>query len=163
MFSDPHKYAAQKPESLLPPGPWLRWGFYGLFVPGHTSNQFFRFCLVGTSGVLVNMVVMWAAYEMLGLHYVISSVLAFFISTINNFTLNKFFTFHDTQRGWAAVLKQYLKFVSVTLIGLGINLGLLVLLVETTGMDPVWANLLGVLAATVSNFVGNKLYAFRVT
>ncbi len=51
--------------------------------------------------------------------------------------------------------------LGVTLLGLGINLGVLVALVELTSLDPVLANLAGVLVATLSNFLGNKLYAFK--
>lgn len=161
MVSDHHQKAAQRPDSLLPPGPWLSWAWHGLFVPGHTSYQFFRFCLVGLSGVLVNSLVMWGSYDGLGIPYLLSSVMAFLVATVNNFTLNKRFTFHDEVTGARAVLGQYFKFLGVTLLGLGINLAVLWGLVELYAWDPVWANLAGVLLATLSNFLGNKLYAFR--
>lgn len=153
--------AAHKPDSIFPLGPWLSWGWHGLFVRGHTSYQFFRFCLVGASGVVVNYLVMWGSYDGLGAPYVLASVLAFVVASVNNFILNKLFTFHDKQSGSKAVLHQYFRFLSVTLLGLGINLGVLVGLVELTGMNPVLANLIGVLASTVGNFAGNKFYAFK--
>lgn len=153
--------AANRPSSLFPLKSWLRWGWHGLFVPGHTSYQFLRFCLVGASGVVVNYLVMWGSFDGLGLHRLISSALAFFISTINNFALNKIFTFHDQVRGFTAVLGQYLRFLSVTILGLGITMAVMELLVRFAGVDPVNANLAGVLVATISNFLGNKLYAFK--
>jgi putative flippase GtrA len=46
-------------------------------------------------------------------------------------------------------------------LGLGINLGVLVALVELAALHPVLANLVGIVAATVSNFAGNRLFTFR--
>ena len=161
MILDLHKSPGSRPHSLFPLGPWLKWGFWGLFQSGHVSNQFMRFCLVGASGVGVNYLVMRAGYEVLALPYVLSSIAAFLAATVSNFTLNKIFTFRDPQKGLAFVCKQFGRYLSVTLIGLAINLGVLVALVEGMRLNPVAANLAGVLVATVSNFLGNKLYAFR--
>ena len=158
---DRQKLAGQKPDSLLPLVNWFSWGWHGLFIKGHTANQFMRFCLVGAGGVVVNTLVMWAAYDGLGLHEVISSILAFLVASVNNFAWNKIFTFKNQARGLKAVIGQYLRFLSVTLLGLAINLGVLVALVNWFGIDAVLANLAGVLLATFSNFIGNKLYAFR--
>lgn len=150
-----------RPASLWPPGPWLTWGWRGVWVRGHTANQFLIFCLVGGSGVAVNTAVMWALYNLSGMPYVLASIGAFFAASINNFTWNKIFTFRDKQRGAAAVARQYLKFLSVTLLGLGVNLAVLVGLVELFAMHPLPANLAGIAVATFVNFLGNKLFAFR--
>lgn len=153
--------APPRPSTLWPPAPWLSWAWRGLFVRGHVSNQFFLFCLVGASGVVVNAAVMWLAYHGAGINYVAASVLAYIAASVNNFALNKRFTFQDKVRGKGRVTAQYLKFVSITLPGLAINEGVLIGLVQLAALDPFWANLIGVLAATVANFLGNKFFAFR--
>ncbi len=139
----------------------MRWAWQGLFIAGHPSYQFFFFCLAGLSGVVVNYLVMWGLYQGLGLYYILSSVGAHLVASLNNYTWNKLVTFRDSRRGWGPVLRQYLTFLSVTLVGLGINQAFLVGLVELAGMDPVPANLVGVLVATVSNFLGAKFITFR--
>jgi putative flippase GtrA len=150
-----------RPTTLTPLGPWLRWGWQGLFIPGHSANQFLRFCLVGASGVGVNALIMWLLYTGLGLHYLLSSIGAFTVASINNFLLNKSLTFAD--KGWALsrLISQYARFLAVSLLGLGINLAVLAALVEIFKLNAVLANLVGVLAATVSNFLGSKFVAFR--
>lgn len=157
----PHEPAFHRPDQLWPPGPWLSWGWHGLFIPGHSAYQFLRFCVIGSVGVVVNSVIMYLSYDLMGLHYVLASVMAFFVASLNNFLLNKKFTFQDKDYGLRALAKQYAKFLSVTLIGLGINLGVLMALVEFFGLYPVISNLVGVLFATVSNFLGNKFFAFK--
>ena len=157
----PHEPAFHRPASLWPIGPWLNWGWHGLFIEGHAAYQFFRFCVIGGIGVVVNSAIMYMTYHLMGMHYLLASVAAFFVASANNFLLNKRFTFQDKDYGLGLMAKQYLKFMSVTLIGLGINLGVLTFLVELFGLDPVISNLVGVLFATVSNFLGNKFFAFK--
>lgn len=150
-----------RPSTLMPLGPWLRWGWEGLFITGHSSNQFLRFCLVGASGVLVNTVVMWALSQALDLNYIFSSICAFLVANLTNFLLNKFFTFASQDWSLANFASQYFRFLGVSLVGLGINLAVLVALVELAGLGEVLANLAGVLVATVSNFLGSKFLAFK--
>lgn len=160
-MSRSRRQSQPRPVSLIPLGPWFLWGWQGLFIIGHPANQFLRFCLVGASGVGVNALVMWAIYDGFGQHYMLASICAFFVANLSNFFLNKALTFAD--KGWtfSRLASQYIRFLAVSLIGLGINLAVLVALVELFGVDPVWANLAGVLVATVSNFLGSKFVAFR--
>lgn len=160
-MSRSRRQSQPRPASLMPLGPWFTWGWQGLFIIGHPANQFLRFCLVGASGVGVNALVMWSLYDGLGQHYMLSSVFAFFVANASNFVLNKALTFADKGWAFARLVSQYLRFMAVSLIGLGINLAVLAGLVEMFRVDPVWANLAGVLVATVSNFLGSKLVAFR--
>lgn len=150
-----------RPATLIPLGPWLRWGWQGLFVAGHSANQFMRFCLVGASGVGVNALVMLALFEGLGLHYILASICAFLVANFTNFLLNKIFTFANQDWSAACLGSQYFRFLGVSLVGLVINLAVLVALVELLGLWEVWANLAGVMVATVSNFLGSKFLAFR--
>ena len=159
--SHPHEPAFHRPQNLWPLRPWIKWGYHGFFIPGHTSYQFFRFCIIGSIGVVVNTAVMYLTNELYAVQYILASVMAFLVASVNNFLLNKFFTFHDKDWVVSAVCKQYLKFVSVALISLGITIGVLAVLVELVGLHPVASNLIGVLAATVSNFLGNKFFAFK--
>jgi putative flippase GtrA len=159
-MSQPRQEIQPRPATLLPLGPWFRWGWQGLFIPGHSANQFMRFCLVGASGVGVNTLVYWALVEGLDLNYVFSSICAFLVANFTNFLLNKVFTFANRDWSGARLVSQYLRFMGVSLVGLGINLVVLVALVELAGLWEVWANLAGVLVATVSNFLGSKFLAF---
>ncbi len=161
MVPRPAQPSLERPRRLWPLAPWWRWAWQGLWLPGHSVNQFLRFALVGASGVLVNYLVMWACFKGLGMHYVAASVAAFLVANVNNFVWNKLFTFRDAVRGFWPVLKQQLHFLWVCSLGLLINEAVLVALVTLAGMNPLWANLLGVLVATLGNFLGSRYIAFR--
>ena len=149
-----------RPATLIPFKPWLRWGWHGLFITGHPANQFMRFCLVGASGVGINTLVMWVLFAGLDLNEIFASVCAFLVANSTNFLLNKIFTFASQDWSGARLASQYFRFLGVSLVGLVINLIVLLALTRLMGLWPVWANLAGVVVATVSNFLGSKFLAF---
>ena len=50
--------------------------------------------------------------------------------------------------------------VFVNLVSLGVNLGLLYLLVSTGVMIPQWAQVVAIVGSTLVNFVLNKVWTF---
>ena len=92
--------------------------------------------------------------------YQIAAVLAWFVAVLNNFMLNRHWTF-DASAG--QVRFQAIRFFVVSLAAfLLVNLLLLTLLVEEAGMAKVPAQALAVAASTPFNFLGNKLWSFRM-
>src|ERR1039458_9030428 len=69
-------------------------------------RRYLRFGLVGTSGVAVDMAVLFILADpwMLGLNLSLSKVLAAEIAIVGNFTLNELWTFRDlaVDNSWAA-------------------------------------------------------------
>lgn len=82
--------------------------------------RFIKFCMVGLSGVLVNMGLLWLLTELAGLIYLFSAAISIESSIISNFILNNIFTFHDRRSpGVKSTLKRLLKFNLVSLAGHG--------------------------------------------
>jgi dolichol-phosphate mannosyltransferase len=119
--------------------------------------QLFKFGVVGVSGYAVNLVVFTVVAEGLGVHHVIAAVVAFCVAVTNNFVLNRHWTF-DARHGHAGF--QAARFFAVSLAGLGVNLAVLVLLVDVAGAPEVASQALAVATAMPFNFVGNKLWTF---
>src|SRR5215210_194994 len=63
------------------------------YVP--SAGRFWKFALVGTSGVLVNMVTLIVLAEVLDAHKVIAWMFAVGLSILSNFLLNNAFTWRD--------------------------------------------------------------------
>lgn len=125
-------------------------------------RQFLKFCLVGASGVVVNMGLLWLLTEIAGLFYLISAVVAIESSIINNFIWNDLWTFRERRMaGWKARLERLAKFNLVSAAGIGINLGILWLLTEALSWHYLLSNLCGIAAATVWNFLANLSWTWR--
>ena len=120
--------------------------------------QLVRFALVGAVGFIVNVAVYAVCVHPLGIEYHIAAGIAWFVAVINNFVLNRHWTFDA--RGDAAH-RQAVRFLLVSLVAFGFTQLSLTVLVEAAGMAKVPAEALAVAASTPLNFLGNKLWSFR--
>jgi len=120
--------------------------------------QLVRFGIVGGSGFVVNIAVYALCVHAVGVDYRVSSVVAWLIAVLNNFVLNRHWTF-DAAAGSARL--QGVRFFIVSLVAEGFSLLLLTLLVEDVGLEKVVAQALAVAAVMPLNFLGNKLWSFR--
>jgi putative flippase GtrA len=119
--------------------------------------QLVRFGLVGGVGFVVNVAVYAALVHGAGLEYRVASVAAWLIAVINNFVLNRHWTF-DAREGRAH--HQAARFLLVSLLAEVVSLLLLTLLVEAAHLPKVPAQALAVAASMPFNFLGNKLWTF---
>jgi len=128
-----------------------------------TLFEFFKFCLVGLSGIFVDMAVVIGIKELFQLDTRICAVFGFATAVTTNYLLNRYWTF--AQGRFAPVIRSYLAFVAVCCLGLAVRLGVIHLLIEYTMMDTgrwyILTNFIGIVAATAVNFTGSKLLAFR--
>jgi putative flippase GtrA len=120
--------------------------------------QLVRFGLVGGVGFVVNVAVYALFVHYAKVDYRVASVAAWLIAVLNNFVLNRHWTF-DARAGRARF--QALRFFLVSLVAEGFSLLLLTVLVENGGVSKVPAQALAVAASMPLNFLGNKLWSFR--
>ncbi len=120
--------------------------------------QLVRFGLVGGVGFIVNVAVYALFVHSVGLDYRAASVVAWLVAVMNNFVLNRYWTF-DASEGRAHF--QAMRFLVVSLVAEVCSLLLLTLLVEGAGIAKIPAQALAVAASMPLNFLGNKLWSFR--
>ncbi|MGA2320355.1 MAG: GtrA family protein [Solirubrobacteraceae bacterium] len=120
--------------------------------------QLVRFSVVGGVGFAVNLAVYAFCVRVLGIDYHVAAVAAWLVAVLNNFVLNRHWTFdaRDVRARFQAI-----RFLLVSAVAFGFSLLLLVFLVEQAGMGKIPAQALAVAAATPLNFLGNKLWSFR--
>ena len=125
----------------------------------HRGNweQLVKFCVVGATGYVVNLIVYTLLLEGAGFHYVPAAIGSFLVAVTNNYVWNRVWTFRG-QRGH--VVFQGLRFLVVSTIALGANLLVLHALVQA-GLGEVVSQALAIMLVTPVNFVGNKLWSFR--
>ncbi|MFM7448603.1 MAG: glycosyltransferase [Leptolyngbyaceae cyanobacterium] len=132
------------------------------------SARFVQFCLVGLSGVMVDMIVLYLLSDpaILGWGLTRSKVIAAEFAILNNFFWNDRWTFGDlarSQTGRNRRLKRLLKFNIICLMGLILNVLLLNLFFNGFGINRYLANLLAIAAVTLWNFWINLKLNWRVT
>ena len=124
--------------------------------------RFLKFCVVGFSGVLVNMGLLWLLTELAGMFYLLSAAISIETSIITNFVFNNYFTFRDRRlSGAKSFFNRLMKFNLVSLAGLGFNMGVLWLLTEVFGIYYLLSNLCGIAVATLWNYLVNTWWTWK--
>jgi putative flippase GtrA len=124
----------------------------------HNWVQLAKFSVVGASGYVVNLAVYAALLKGADFHYALAATCSFAVAVTNNYTWNRLWTFH-AQRGHVGW--QGLRFLVVALVAYGVNLALLSALIAF-GLDKILSQAIAVVLVTPLNFIGNKLWSFRV-
>ena len=125
--------------------------------------KFVKFGVVGASGMVVHGGVLYLMKEVAGLNPFVANTIGFVTAATTNYILNRIWTFRSREK---QVGVEYVKFILVSVVGLGINNGTLWLmgkLLPSWGADwrfyILWVIAVGV--TTLWNFFGNMLFTFR--
>jgi len=120
--------------------------------------QFMKFGIVGVSNTLLTLAVYTLLLKVAGVWYLAASAIGFIAGAVNGFLLNRRWTFREhvgdafTPVRWGIVQT----------CGLGVNEGLLYLLVHDARLDALIAQLCATAVVTVSTFFANRAWTFRV-
>ena len=128
--------------------------------------RFIKFGIVGASGVVVNLAVLYLGQEVLftevsqqTLRLNLSLALAIFVATISNFFWNRRWTWQDRKgQRTVPVVVQFGQYALACWVGIAVQFGLTNLL--ALFLHYLLANLLAVIIASVFNFVANDFWTF---
>ena len=126
---------------------------------GKNWMQLVRFGAVGASGYAVNLISFAVLVHLLGVTYWVASPIAYLLGTANNFYWNRRWTFSHARE--AHPVHQAWKFFAVSLLSFGVNYGVLITLVKTTGMEQVLAQAIANAVGMPVNVLGQKLWSFK--
>jgi dolichol-phosphate mannosyltransferase len=134
--------------------------------------QFIKFCLVGGSGVFVDMGILYllADPKCLGLNITVSKVIAAEAAMLNNFVWNELWTFRRSAASPSPCLpgspvriaRRFLTFNAICGIGIGLAVLLLHLFHFGLGWNLYLSNLLAVLLVTLWNFGLNARFNWQI-
>ncbi len=125
-----------------------------------TLAQFAKFCVVGSVGVFVNLLVYTLCLYVAQMHYMVAATLSFVVAVTNNFFLNQAWTFRGRFKV-TGIVPRYARFFSVSLLGYVINLLVLYWLVEGWHVHELLSQFIAILIATTGNFLGSKAWVFK--
>ena len=125
----------------------------------HNWVQLGKFCAVGGSGYVVNLCVFAACVGLLDAHHLVAATAAFAVAVLNNFWWNRHWTFRA--RGGHAGF-QAARFFAVSTAAFLFAAAVLELLVSVAGVPELPAQAIAIVSATPLNFIGNKMWSFRI-
>ena len=138
--------------------------------------RYIKFGIVGASGTVVNLAVLYAGHEYVFAHIeqgynkpYFSLALAIALATLNNFTWNRLWTWSDRVKQLEAsemprvslqtLGMEFSQYVTASAFGSALQYVLTLLL--SGNLDYRLANIIAIVAASVSNFLANDRWTFR--
>jgi dolichol-phosphate mannosyltransferase len=132
---------------------------------GRLLRRYVQFCLVGGSGVVVDMAFIYllASPTMLGWNLSLSKVAAAEIAIVNNFVWNDLWTFRGlgaAADSWPERAGRFLKFNLICTVGIGWGVVFLNVLVYRLGLNVYLANFLSIVLVSLWNFFLNLRFGW---
>ena len=118
--------------------------------------QLVRFLVVGTSGYVVNLAIFSIAL-LLGAHYILAAIIAFIVAWMNNFMLNRYWTFRAHAE---AMVGQGARYLAVSVVALIANLIILQLLVDA-GLGETLSQAIAIVLVTPLSYLLSRRWSFR--
>lgn len=116
-----------------------------------------KYCVVGFTGMVVDFGVTWLCKEKFKWNKYIANSLGFIFGATNNYLWNRIWTFQSTN---ANIPVEYIKFLLVSLIGLGLSNLTVYFLHEKLKLNFYLAKIVAIGVVTLWNFIMNYLYTF---
>lgn len=109
----------------------------------------------------VNYAVYFALTRLMAVNFMAANAIAWVAAVAFAFVVNKKFVFYSREAGLGPVLREVLLFVAARLSSLGIESGLLYLLVGLAKMDDAMVKIVVGFLVVLSNYAFSKLIVFR--
>jgi putative flippase GtrA len=122
-------------------------------------TRFLRFLAVGGFATILMYVLLVAGIEGLGLRPLLASVLAYLLSAVVNYALNRRLTFRSRQRHRVALPR----FAIVSGTGLLLNTAIMALGTELAAWHYLPVQVVATLVVLFWNFVGSQWWTFRTS
>ena len=130
------------------------------------QRRFIKFCIVGASGVPVNLLCTWLSYQALTVlaeapRKGVALLLGIAISILTNFLLNDLWTWRDREKATRGFAGRLLRFYIVSSFAALIQWGAAMGLALGLDLHLLLAQLVGIALATGINFIVNNFWTFR--
>jgi len=122
-------------------------------------EQIMRFGIVGVIAFVIDYAVLLLLTEVVGIHYLVSSAIAFLVSVIFNYILSITFVFETDKRKSKGA--QFGLFAIMSAGGLGINQMMMWLVSDVMFVPYQLSKFLATAVVMVYNFVTRKLFLER--
>ena len=120
-----------------------------------------QFYIVGATGVIVNLGILYLLTDIGGFWYVASQIIAISVSITTNFFFNRYWTFGSFVKDQRNSV-MYVKFLIVSAVGMAIQLGITVTLVESSAFYHMYGAGIGIAVASAINYVLNRRVTFGI-
>jgi putative flippase GtrA len=126
------------------------------------ARRWLTFNGVGILGFLLQLAVLGGLIRLLGVHYLVATVVAVEAAILHNFYWHQRHTWRDRPTFGMSTRRRLVRFHLLNgTVSLAGNALVMLLLTGSLGVDPVRANIVAVVTCSIVNFFGSEMLVFR--
>ena len=117
--------------------------------------KFIRFIIVGGSGSVVSLGVLYLFTSCFHVYYLLSNCVAFICAVTNNYCWNSLWSFHHF-----SMASGYFKYLLISLFALGLSTGLMYLFTTKLGIYYIISGILTIVCIAPVNFTLSRIFVW---
>ncbi len=117
--------------------------------------EIMRFGLGGIVGVLLGYVTLYILKELIGIHYLKASTIAYVVSWLTNFVIQKFFTFRN--KNSRQIPTQITLYFGIAIFYLVVDMGVMFLLVGYFHLHYFLAKVISTILLSIASYFTTKM------
>ena len=125
------------------------------------NREVFRYVIAGGMAFVLDFTVLYICTEFLALHYLISNLFGYLLGLVLTYELNTRWVF--SYRRYKKTWLEFSIFNLIVVAGLGINEGMMAILVSAWGVHYLHAKIVTSFFVMVYNYVAKKYILFHPT
>lgn len=131
------------------------------------NTELVSYLFAGVATTLVNYVVYYIVTRPFGwlippaMLTMVGTVIAWVIAVVFGYVVNKVFVFHTHCDSAAALVREFISFVTMRLVSFGMELVLMFLTVDLLGLNDLAMKLIINIVVIILNYVFSKLFIFK--
>ena len=127
-------------------------------------NKYTTFCsyvIIGIIGTIINITIYMLLVSLFSEQYLICNIIAYLVSLIIIFIINKIYVFKDKTIHYKYILKQFVIFGLSRLVSLGIDTSILFICIEKLYLGNLLSKIIANLSTTILNYLVGKEIIFK--
>ncbi|WP_430743267.1 GtrA family protein [Bacillus atrophaeus] len=121
------------------------------------------YIIMGIFTTVVNISSFYILVEILDTDYKTATVIAWILSVLFAYITNKIYVFQQKTSDMRSLMRELTAFFSVRLLSLGIDLGMMILLVSQFHTNETLAKILDNVVIVAVNYIASKWLVFKKT
>ncbi|WP_028790387.1 GtrA family protein [Tetragenococcus muriaticus] len=123
-------------------------------------QEVISYLFFGGMTTVVNFIVFFLARSLFGWSLVVSNTLSWIFSVLFAFATNKKWVFKSKTRSVRHFFEELSKFFFYRIVSFGIDMGCMLLFINSFHMDDFWAKLITQIIIVIANYVFSKFLIF---